>query len=170
MLKTLDKAKAKAMEKVTWKRSIFQDLPGTKESLDLRISFCSQETIPGYGMHEGSDHGNGSPIIEPAKMPRERMRLVFHQQVQQVQHLTARPYVLVLLEKAGIFEKVLCLISYHQLSSAIISYHQLSSATALRCTEASEKLSQALEAHQESKAAVAEEWDPWLSRMHHMPG
>ena len=44
-LKTLEKAKAKAMEKVPWKRLIFRDfrdLPWTKEFLDLpRISFCS---------------------------------------------------------------------------------------------------------------------------------
>ena len=39
----------------------------------------------------------------------------------------------------------------------LVSYHQLSSATVLSCTEASQKLSQALEAHQESKAAVAVE-------------
>ena len=94
-LKTLEKAKAKAMEKVPWKRLIFRDfrdLPWTKEFLDLpRISFCSscwgfrfsgsQEMIPGYGMHEGSDHGNGSPIIgacENAMALRERMRLVVY--------------------------------------------------------------------------------------------
>ena len=124
--------------------------------------------IPGYGMHEGSDQGNGSPIIgacENAMALRERMRLV----VYWVQHLTARPCILILLEGAGFFGKVSQWKVFSQLSSAIISYHQLSSATVLSCTEASQKLSQALEAHPESKAAVAEEWDPWLSKMHYVP-
>ena len=79
--------------------------------------------IPGYGMHEGSDQGNGSPIIgacENAMALRERMRLV----VYWVQHLTARPCILILLEGAGFFGKVSQWKVFSQLSSAIISYHQ----------------------------------------------
>ena len=173
-LKTLEKAKAKAMEKVPWKRLIFRDLSGS--SMDQGISWSSKDfllfQLLGISFQR---FPRDDPRLGNAWGKRPWKWVSHHWSLWKCHGVAWEDAADGLLNTwppvrvSWFCWKGLGFLERFHSGRCLVSYHQLSSATVLCCTEASQKLSQALEAHQESKAAVAEGWDPWLSKMHYVP-